>query len=81
MLSVHSSSPPHSRAVIINNESGRLSVGERVEVRRRYDGAYTTGFAVAGVESGRVLVRRCSDDTVVPTSFAFDAVRSSGGGA
>jgi len=57
-----------------------LSVGDRVEVRRRYDGAYSTGFAVAALDAGRVRLRRCSDGTVLPSSFAADELRQAGGG-
>lgn len=56
----------------------RLSVGDRVEVRRRYDGEYSAGFTVAALDAGRVLVRRCSDNSVLPLSFAADELRRAG---
>lgn len=64
-----------------DKSTSRLAVGDRVEVRRRYDGAYSSGFSVVAVAAGRVLVRRCSDGAVLPASFAAGEVRQAGGRA
>ncbi len=47
-----------------------LTPGTRVEVRRRYDNRWTRGFEVVGVEGDGYLVKRLSDGTLLPASFA-----------
>ena len=58
-----------------------MEPGTRVEVRTRFDQRWTRGFEVAdvvtGVEGGeRYRIRRRSDDTVLPTEFGSEEVRS-----
>jgi len=52
-----------------------LAPGTRVEVRRRYDDRWTRGFEVAAVEGDGYLVRRASDRTVLPSTFARGDLR------
>jgi hypothetical protein len=58
-----------------------MEPGTRVEVRTRFDQRWTRGFEVADVVAGdgdaqRYLIRRRSDDTVLPTDFGSEEVRS-----
>ena len=55
--------------------------GTRVEVRTRFDRRWSTGFEVdsvlgTGDEGLRYRIRRRSDDSVLPTDFGPDEVRS-----
>lgn len=52
-----------------------LAVGTRVEVRRRYDQRWTRGFEVAGVDGEGYQVKRLSDGTVLPITFARGDLR------
>ena len=52
-----------------------LSVGTKVEVRTGFDGNWTNGFAVAELVDDAYRIRRRSDNTVLPSSFAADQVR------
>ena len=48
-----------------------LPSGVRVQVRSRFDGGWVSGFQVfAAQPSGRYLVRRLSDHSVLPITFA-----------
>ena len=51
----------------------RLAPGTKVEVRSAFD--WASGFAVEGDDGERYVVRRRSDDEVLPVSFPPDAVR------
>ncbi|HEY8217851.1 MAG TPA: hypothetical protein VIH82_12000 [Acidimicrobiia bacterium] len=58
-----------------------MEPGTRVEVRTRFDQRWTRGFEVAdvlpGTEGGeRYRIRRRSDDSVLPTEFGSEEVRS-----
>jgi hypothetical protein len=58
-----------------------MEPGTRVEVRTRFDQRWTRGFEVADVVSGdegsfRYLIRRRSDDSVLPTEFGSEEIRS-----
>jgi len=63
-----------------------MEPGTRVEVRTRFDQRWTRGFEVADVRSvegegegegeARYLIRRRSDDSVLPSEFASDEIRS-----
>jgi hypothetical protein len=61
-----------------------MEPGTRVEVRTRFDQHWTRGFEVADVRSAegegegeaRYLIRRRSDDSVLPSEFASDEIRS-----
>jgi hypothetical protein len=64
------------------SEGGRQAVeanlpsGLRVQVRSRFDGAWASGFQIfAAQPSGGVLVRRLSDGSVLPVTFAESEVR------
>ena len=53
-----------------------LKVGERVEVRNRFDGRWSAGFEVEGAEpDGGYRVRRVSDRSVLPVALTRDEVR------
>jgi hypothetical protein len=58
-----------------------MEPGTRVEVRTRFDQRWSRGFEVADVvpnDAGaqRYLIRRRSDDTVLPTEFGAEEIRS-----
>jgi hypothetical protein len=58
-----------------------MEPGTRVEVRTRFDQRWTRGFEVADVLPGaegsqRYRIRRRSDDSVLPTEFGSEEVRS-----
>ncbi len=52
-----------------------LTPGTRVEVRRRFDQRWARGFEVAGLDGDRYQVRRRSDGTLLPASFAREDLR------
>lgn len=53
-----------------------LEPGTAVEVRNRFQGTWARGFSVHGTApDGTYLVRRTSDDSVLPGTFARDAIR------
>jgi hypothetical protein len=52
-----------------------LAVGTRVEVRNRFLGTWSRGFTVAAVLGDNYLVRRLSDDWVLPATFALEELR------
>jgi hypothetical protein len=64
----------------------QVDAGTRVEVRTRFDRRWSAGFEVDAViaqsepESGagglRYRIRRRSDDSILPTEFGADEVRS-----
>ena len=51
------------------DETDALSVGDRVEVRRRFDGAWTRGFEIAAIEGELATLRRRSDGAVLTRPF------------
>ncbi len=53
----------------------RLRPGTRVEVRKRFDASWTRGFEVAEAVEDGYLIRRMSDNHLLPVSFAVDDVR------
>ncbi len=53
-----------------------IAVGDRVEVRRRFDEEWVSGFEVAEAVDGGYTVRRRSDGEVLPAVFPADAVRA-----
>jgi hypothetical protein len=53
-----------------------LAPGSRVEVRNRFDGHWAGGFEVARSLRGGYRLRRRSDNSILPTTFAVDDVRS-----
>lgn len=52
-----------------------LAVGERVEVRRRFDSQWARGFEVVEVSEAGYVVKRTSDGEVLPAEFTPDDVR------
>lgn len=54
---------------------GVLPVGTRVEVRGRYRGSWSSGFAVAQMTADGYCVRRESDLYLLPGAFVADDVR------
>jgi hypothetical protein len=55
--------------------TARLRPGMKVEVRNRFDGAWTRGFEVVEVVEGGYRLTRLSDGSVLPVAFAVDEVR------
>ena len=47
-----------------------ISVGAVVEVRRRFDQAWARGFQIAAVTADGYRIRRNSDGSLLPVSFA-----------
>ena len=52
-----------------------LPPGTKVEVRNRFDGSWSKGFAVAATEPGGYELRRLSDGEVLPLVFGGEVVR------
>ena len=52
-----------------------LSPGTEVEVRTRYQNRWVTGFEIDAVYEDRYLLRRRSDNTVLPAAFGGDQLR------
>lgn len=52
-----------------------LPIGTRVEVRVRYAGSWSAGFAVARATDQGYWLRRDSDQYLLPTPFVSDDVR------
>ena len=52
-----------------------LEVGDRVEVRRRFDAQWARGFEIVEVTQTGYHVRRESDGEVLPVEFSDDDVR------
>ena len=53
----------------------RLTVGTDIEVRDRFCASWQRGFALAGTTNTGYLVRRRTDNYVLPVQFAADEVR------
>jgi hypothetical protein len=52
-----------------------LQVGDKVEVRRRFDSQWARGFEIVEVTDGGYRVKRLSDGEVLPVLFEHDDVR------
>ncbi|HUO47422.1 MAG TPA: AAA family ATPase [Acidimicrobiales bacterium] len=52
-----------------------LTPGSRVSVRDRFEGGWADGFDIAEVRGSHYVVRRVSDDSILPDTFAPDDVR------
>ena len=52
-----------------------LKVGDRIEVRARFDERWVTGFEVAAVGEEGVRIKRLSDGEELPVPFKPDDVR------
>lgn len=59
----------------LDTRDDALAPGTRVEVRRRFDGHWATGFEVAEKVDDAYRLRRLSDGSVLPTTFGADDVR------
>ena len=55
--------------------AGTLSVGDKVEVRRRLDAQWARGFEIVEVTDEGYRIRRLSDGEVLPAVFVEDDVR------
>jgi chromosome partitioning protein len=53
-----------------------IGIGSAVSVRDRYQGKWTHGFDVAELTDHGYVLRRTSDRTILPGTFAVDDVRS-----
>ena len=58
------------------NVQPSLPRGTEVEVLTHYQNHWVTGFEVDGVHDDRYLLRRRSDNTVLPAAFRTDQVRA-----
>jgi hypothetical protein len=52
-----------------------VAIGDRVEIRKRFDAQWARGFEVIAVDGDRVEVKRLSDGDVLPVTFAPEDVR------
>ena len=52
-----------------------LEVGDKVEVRRRFDSQWARGFEIVDVTDDGYTVKRMSDGEVLPVRFAPDDIR------
>jgi hypothetical protein len=52
-----------------------MAAGASVEVRRRFDDRWARGFRVAKVMDQGYVLRRVSDDAILPAVFAADDLR------
>jgi hypothetical protein len=60
-----------------NGTTSPPGVGDRVEVRTRFDRRWSRGFEVAEVtEAGNFVLRRLSDGDLLPIEFKADEVRA-----
>ncbi len=53
-----------------------LQVGDRVEVRRKFDAGWARGFEILALSDEGVRVRRLSDGEELPASFGPEDVRA-----
>jgi hypothetical protein len=52
-----------------------LTMGDKVEIRKRFDAQWARGFEVLAADDEGVQVRRLSDGEVLPVRFAPEDVR------
>ena len=52
-----------------------LSEGDRVEIRRRFDGQWARGFEIVEITEKGYRVRRVSDGELLPVEFSEVDVR------
>jgi hypothetical protein len=57
------------------NPQRRLLPGTEVELLTHYQEHWTAGYEIAAVQDDRYMVRRRSDNTVLPTPFAKNQIR------
>jgi hypothetical protein len=53
-----------------------FAVGTSVDVKNRFIGTWSRGFEIANVVADGYLIRRMSDNSVLPDVLSFDEVRS-----
>jgi hypothetical protein len=53
----------------LRNDDSVIPPGTRVEVKNRFVGSWSRGFEIAGSSSGRYLVKRHSDGSILPDEF------------
>jgi hypothetical protein len=53
----------------------QMAEGSMVEVWSPYSGEWSHGFRIERVEDGAVLLRRTSDDQVLPVTLPLERVR------
>jgi len=53
-----------------------LTIGSRVLVRDRFQGSWALGFHIAGFRGTEYVLRRVSDDSILPGTFGPDDVRA-----
>jgi len=51
------------------------AVGTSVDVKNRFIGTWSRGFEIANVTADGYLIRRLSDNSVLPDVLSFDEVR------
>ena len=61
----------------VGREVDTLAVGERVEVRNRFNSQWARGFEIVEVGASGYTLRRLTDGEVLPTEFDPDDVRAS----
>jgi hypothetical protein len=52
-----------------------VSEGRWVHVRNAFDGKWSPGFVVDGVENGKYRLRRARDGEVLPSLFSAEDIR------
>jgi hypothetical protein len=52
-----------------------LDVGDKVEVRRRFDAQWARGFEIVEITETGYRLRRVSDHEVIPAEFKAEDVR------
>lgn len=60
---------------VSSNIQQSLSPGTEVEVLTRYQGRWVAGFEIAALVDDRYVLRRRSDNTVLPAAFRTNQVR------
>lgn len=65
----------HVMADTSTDADDRLPPGARVEVRQSFDAGWARGFEIVAAAEQGYEVRRRSDGTVLPVTFALDQVR------
>jgi hypothetical protein len=53
-----------------------VAIGDKVEIRKRFDAQWARGFEVIAVDNDGVTVKRLSDGDVLPVAFAPEDVRT-----
>jgi hypothetical protein len=75
-MSPHPTPDPQKDSDGADPAPARLAPGTRVDVRNRFDGHWASGFEVARALRRGYRLRRRSDNSILPTTFPLDDVRS-----